>query len=246
MKKNLPVVSLQDVEHFYVVGSQYRDGILGEYNLKTDLKAALYPSKDSSGPNANGHEYVDLGLPSGTLWATMNVGATKPEEYGNYYAWGEIEPNKASTYTWDNYRFGSDSPLTKYDTDNKLVLDLEDDAANVVMGGEWHMPTRAQLNELTANTTSSWTTDYNGTGVAGVIFTSNSNGNSIFFPAAGDIWDEGPGHQSEGFGVWSSSRDSSGPHSAWTLYGDSDYMSGGDDDRDRGLSVRGVLGELND
>lgn len=127
-----------------------------------------------------------------------------------------------------------------------MILELEDDAANVVMGGEWHMPTRAQLKELTANTTSSWTTDYNGTGVAGAIFTSNSNGNSIFFPAAGVIWDEGPEGQSEWFNVWSSSRDSNYPGDAWYLYGGGDFMSVYYDYRYGGLSVRGVLGELND
>lgn len=241
----IPLVSLQDVEHFYVVGSQHRDGILGEYNLKTDLKAALYPSKDSSGPNANGHEYVDLGLPSGTLWATMNVGATKPEEYGDYYAWGEIVPNKATAYTFENYKFGTTDALTKYnDTDNKTALDLEDDAVHVVMGGDWHMPSMAQLNELTANATSSWTTDYNGTGVAGAVFTSNINGNSIFFPAAGVLDDAGAIAQGESFGIWSSSRQSS-PSNAAYLNGDTNYRLIYGNSRYSGFTVRGVLGELN-
>ena len=194
------------------------------------------------------YKAIDLGLPSGTKWANMNVGAESPEGYGGYYAWGEIIPNKASAYTEDNYKWYDSSAhdMSKYnDTDNKMTLDLADDAANVVMGGDWHMPTSTQCAELLDNTTSSWTTDYNGTGVAGMIFTSNNNGNSIFFPAAGIVVDGGSGDQGEWFSVWSSSR-GSGSGLAWHMYG-------GSEERDlvgnfcySGLSVRGVLGELND
>lgn len=162
MKKeiiDIPEVNLSDVKEFWVLGSQYKDGILGEYNLKTDLKAALYPPLVKPA-----YESVDLGLPSGTLWATMNVGATKPQQYGDYYAWGEVEIKDETAYTYNKYRFYPGNVVdeyTKYNsTDNKMTLDLTDDVANVVMGGKWHMPSRAQLNELTANTTSSWTTDY--------------------------------------------------------------------------------------
>lgn len=198
----------------------------------------------------NGHEYVDLGLPSGTKWANMNLGAESPEDYGDYYAWGEIEPNKASAYTPQNYRFysGNDNGnYTKYnDTDNKMTLELADDAANVVMGGDWHMPTSAQCAELLDNTTSSWTTDYNGTGVAGMIFTSNNNGNSIFFPAAGVVIGGGSDGHGEGFSIWSSSRNSNS-WSAWDMGGYSEGCNLNEDDgRCSGLSVRGVLGELND
>ena len=196
-------------------------------------------------------EYVDLGLSSGTLWATCNLGASSPEQYGDYYAWGEIEPNKASAYTPQNYRFypGNDNDeYTKYnDTDNKMTLDLADDVANVVMGGNWHMPTSAQCAELLDNTTSSWTTNYNGTGVAGMIFTSNNNGNSIFFPAAGIVVDAGSVGQGEWFDVWSSSRGSNS-WNAWSVYGDSEgcYLDSSGYGRCSGLSVRGVLGELNE
>ena len=178
----------------------------------------------------------------------MNVGAESPEGYGDYYAWGEIIPNKASAYTQDNYKWfdSSTSGMSKY-TDNKMTLDLEDDAANVVMGGEWHMPSEAQLRELTANTTSSWTTDYNGTGVAGMIFTSNNNGNSIFFPAAGIVVNEGSVGQGGWLYFWSSSRDSySSGLGALLMLGGSGECGLTSFDRDNGLSVRGVLGELND
>lgn len=120
--------------------------------------------------NANGHEYVDLGLPSGTLWATMNVGATSSTEYGNYYMYGM----GAKTY---------DSTDTPYDG-TEDPLDLSKDTARVVWGGDWHMPTTAQLQELTANTTYQYVTDHEGSGTNGYLFTAQ-NGNSVFFPAAG-------------------------------------------------------------
>lgn len=203
-----------------------------EYNLEYEKSA---------------YEAIDLGLPSGTKWAKMNVGAESPEGYGDYYAWGEIVPNKASAYTPQNYRFFHDGgEYSKYNsTDHKMTLDLADDAANVVMGGDWHMPTPAQCAELLDNTTSSWTTDYNGTGVAGIIFTSKNNRNSIFFPAAGIVVDRGSVSQGEWFGVRSSSRYSNS-RDAWDMYGNFKGCYLSNDGRYRGLSVRGVLGELND
>ena len=191
---------------------------------------------------------IDLGLPSGTKWASMNVGAESPEGYGNYYAWGEIEPNKASAYTPENYKFydSATSSVTKYNnTDNKMTLDLEDDVAKVVMGGEWHMPTSAQCAELIHNTTSSWTTDYEGTGVAGAIFASNKNRNSIFFPSAGIVFQDGSVGQGEWFEVWSSSRNSN-PGSACDVGGDAGGCSLNTSTYYFGFPTRGVLGELND
>ena len=142
-------------------------------------------------------EAVDLGL--SVKWATFNVGATRPEEYGDYYAWGETETKEDyswSTYKWSN---GAWNKLTKYCTDssswdgndpmdNKTVLDSEDDAAHVILGGAWRLPTEAEWIELRENCTWSWTTNYNGTGIAGRIVTSNKpdyTNKSIFLPAAG-------------------------------------------------------------
>jgi len=119
--------------------------------------------------------YVDLGLPSGTLWACKNLGAEDEYDVGNLYAWGEIIPNKAE-YTRANYRFYDGQNYTKYnDNDNKTELELVDDAANVELGGEWHIPTVSQLYELLENTTR---TEGNGY----VVFASNNNGNSIVIP----------------------------------------------------------------
>lgn len=126
-------------------------------------------------------EAVDLGLPSGLLWANMNIGATAPEEYGNYYAWGETETK--DTYTWDNYKYGTQDNLTKYNaTDGLTILDAGDDAATVNWGGTWRMPTNKELTELADNCTWLWTTM---NGVNGYSVRSKTNSNSIFFPAAG-------------------------------------------------------------
>ena len=139
----------------------------------------------------NGYEWVDLGLPSGLKWATCNVGATTPEEYGDYFAWGEVEPK--TTYDWSTYKYcaGSFSTMTKYCTqssygkdgftDNKTELDPEDDAATANWGGAWRMPTAVEQQELIANCIWTWTTQ---NGVYGRKVT-GSNGNSIFLPAAG-------------------------------------------------------------
>ena len=115
----------------------------------------------------NGHTYVDLGLPSGTQWATMNVGAEKETDVGLYFAWGETQGYTASQvgtdkeFSWDDYKYGtSSSNLTKYNaTDGKTVLDIEDDAAAANMGGDWHMPNRAQCIELFKETKNGFVTN---------------------------------------------------------------------------------------
>ena len=139
----------------------------------------------AKGGTNNGHEYVDLGL--SVKWATCNVGATKPEEYGGYYAWGETE--EKDDYDWDTYKWcnGSYDTMTKYcesdygTVDNKTVLDPEDDVAHVKWGGSWRMPTKAEQDELCDSCTWTWTTQ---NGVNGYTVT-GANGNSIFLPAAG-------------------------------------------------------------
>lgn len=130
------------------------------------------------------HESVDLGLPSGTRWATCNVGASKPEDYGDYFAWGETAP-KTVTYNWTYYKFGTDKNLTKYTTsDGKTVLELEDDAAYANWGGDWRMPTAEQVAELSNNRYCTWEwVEQNG--VKGYKVVSKQNDNSIFLPAAG-------------------------------------------------------------
>ena len=139
----------------------------------------------------NNHGYVDLGLPSGTMWATCNVGANSPEDIGNYYAWGETEPKE--TYDWSTYRYcnGSQSTLTKYCssenlgndgfTDGLTALEASDDAATVNWGEDWRMPTTLDIDELILKCTFE-TIEQNG--VLGSLVT-GPNGNSIFLPASG-------------------------------------------------------------
>lgn len=191
-----------------------------------------------------GYEAIDLGLPSGTLWCSCNVGASSPEECGGYFAWGEIEPNKATAYTEENYRFynGSGNEYSKYNSKDELEeLELVDDAAHVIMGGDWHIPTNLQMNELLENTISSWTSDYNGTGVAGLILTSTANTNSIFLPAAGEYMDEGPGGIGEYSELWC--QDLTGVFGAYMLEFDNSLCDVGDIVRYIGLTIRGVIGE---
>lgn len=139
----------------------------------------------------NGHTWIDLGLPSGLLWATTNIGAENPEDYGNYYAWGETETKE--TYDWGTYRYcnGSETTLTKYCndesygldgfTDTLTILEASDDAATANWGSSWRIPTQSEINELVNNCTMESTTR---NGVNGSLFT-GPNGNSIFLPWAG-------------------------------------------------------------
>lgn len=170
--------------------------------------------------DANGHEWVDLGL--SVKWATCNVGATKPEEYGNHYAWGETTTKReyiSSTYKWCN---GSHTTLTKYNTesdygtvDNKTVLELADDAARANWGGKWRMPTDEEWKELHNNCAWTWTTR---NGVKGYAVKSKINGNSIFLPAAGcrvAVLKVGIGH------YWSSSLYTGNSDNAWQMCFDS-------------------------
>ena len=205
----------------------------------------------------NGHEWVDLGLPSGTKWATCNVGASTPEEYGNYYAWGETETK--STYSWSTYFDTTDggSTFTKYTTDGKTVLDLEDDAARANWGGAWRMPTDEEWQELIEHCSWSWVSKlwyevegYNGYGYE----VEGPNGNTIFLPAAGNRGDgvidcgEDQHYTDDDLGIaevngnyWSSSLDTErGAGSVYFSAGSAVYF-GHDYRHYRGQSVRPVF-----
>lgn len=169
----------------------------------------------------NGHEYIDLGLPSGIKWATCNVGANSPEEFGDYYAWGETEEKKE--YSWRTYKWcnGSYYSMTKYCTDsdygtvdNKTTLDPEDDVARVKWGGSWRIPTLEEQKELLNGC--SWEKKKI-SGVSGYKVT-GPNGNSIFLPAAGNR--EGTELNNRGtYGnYWSSVLYEDGSDDAYYLY----------------------------
>ena len=192
----------------------------------------------------NGHEWVDLGLPSGLKWATCNVGATTPEEYGDYFAWGEVEPK--TTYNLSTYKYCVDNydNLTKYCynsdygkdgfTDNKTVLDPEDDAATANWGGAWRMPTTEEQRELVGNCTWDWTTQ---NGVNGYKVT-GPNGNSIFLPTAGCMNGSTLDYAGSNGYYWSSSLYTGSPDYACCVFFTSGFVGGYY--RNYGLSVRPV------
>ena len=192
----------------------------------------------------NGHDYVDLGLPSGLKWATCNVGANNPWEDGDYYAWGETEEKSTynmSTYKWYNGSYDSQTKYCIYSycgtVDNNTTLDPEDDVAHVKWGGTWRMPTLDEQKELLNHCTWKWTTQngVNGYKVTGL------NGNSIFLPAAG--YRNGTGlHDSGSDGeYWSSSLSERGVcHAFFLSFNSSCYSSFNLCDRHLGHSVRPV------
>ena len=177
-----------------VDGSELQSFTAPEGNTIMAENILIMPELAVTGTGGGGgdeHAYVDLGLPSGLLWATCNVGANAPEECGDYFAWGETQPK--DTYDWSTYQYcmGSAITLTKYCnfadagyngfTDNLTTLLPEDDAATANWGGNWRMPTAEEFEELLDNTTVTWTQQ---NGVNGSLYTA-SNGNSLFLPAAG-------------------------------------------------------------
>lgn len=184
----------------------------------------------------NGHPYVDLGLPSNLKWATCNVGANNPEDYGLYFAWGETTGYTAEQVMAGERVFDESSYTVEYDN---FYLTLEQDAAHVNMGGIWRMPTEAEFQELIDNCTVTWTNNYNGTGVAGYVLTSKENDNSLFFPAAGQC--NGSAFSRVGLTCyyWSSSIESYYDAFGYYLDKGGDYYSW-NYARLRGLSVRGV------
>ena len=179
---------------------------------------------EAGGGSGSDHAYVDLGLPSGLLWATCNVGADNPEDYGDYFAWGETQPK--DTYNWSTYQYcmGSENTLTKYCDnsdygyngfiDNLTSLLPEDEASTANWGSsDWRMPTAEEWHELFSCTVWYWTTQ---NGVYGHLFTAY-NGSSLFLPAAGYRYDSSLYYAgSYGF-YWSSSLVTDIPYDAWLL-----------------------------
>ena len=198
---------------------------------------------------------VDLGLTSGTLWMDRNVGASSPEDAGLYFAWGETigytadEVGKTKQFNWGDYKYanGAYNKLTKYCnkssygndgyTDSLTTLETTDDAVlqNV---HKYSMPTKEQLQELIDGTTSTWTSQ---NGVNGRLFTSKTNGNSIFVPAAGGGGDGSMYDVGSNGGLWSSSLYGDGANDAWGLGFGSGSVGLGYDYRCGGRSVRGVV-----
>lgn len=182
-------------------------------------------------------EAIDLGLPSGTKWASWNVGATKPEEFGDYYAWGETKTKNVFRYTQEDYRYYKNT--REYVIIGDDISRTEYDVAHVKWGGNWYMPTSDDAKELFDNCRFMWTTV---NGVKGGRFTSKINGNSIFLPATGGRWYESYDYVGEIGKYWLSKQDPDKSYYAYAIIFsmDKSFWSGGYD-RGSGQSVRPVL-----
>ena len=175
----------------------------------------------------SGHGYVDLGLPSGVKWATCNVGADSPEDYGDYFAWGETSPKVEYTY---------ENSLTYGEQMSDISGNAQYDAATANWGGSWKMPTREQMVELVDHCEWEWT-QFNGVDGSKVT---GPNGNSIFLPAAGYRYGSSLYYAGELGDYWSSTPYESNSNNAWYLYFDSSVQNVYLNYRDLGRSVRPV------
>lgn len=189
--------------------------------------------------DTGGYECVDLGLPSGIFWASRNIGASNPEDYGYYFAWGEVNPKE--TYNWDTYAWGtSASSFSRYGQANQAVsLYASDDAAIVRMGSFWRMPTSSEAQEILNNTAVTIETL---NGVNGARFT-GQNGNSIFIPAAGHKYNTDTEELGNYCDVWTSTRVSNNKALAHTLSANltSEANGLGAGSRPWGIPIRGVF-----
>ena len=256
----LPLIPTDAAAQFYVVADD------GSVLYRMESGTPAYVTFENPNPyNGTVGTAVDLGLPSGTLWADHNIGATNPEDYGDYYSWGETATKEA--YDWSTYFDTNDDGFTfgKYNNDDGLTeLETSDDVASQTWGGKWQMPTQAMIEELTSQCYWVWTTTYNGKSVNGYIVykaktdadkgatvTSGSSPSSnydvatdphLFLPAAGYRWGSvlyGAG----GFGrYWSRSLSPADSNVAYYLYFSSDYVWGNRAlNRDNGFAVRPVV-----
>lgn len=185
-----------------------------EVSDETDTDTSTDTSSSKPSNTINGHKFVDLGLPSGLLWADRNVGADSPYDYGDFFAWGETKTK--TNYSWDTYKWGADPDnLTKYYSKNgKNTLDAVDDAATANWGNSCRMPTKAEFQELYDHCVWSWQDKSNRR--RGYLIT-GTNGNSIFLPADGYKWQDRL-HFSNSWGYyWSSSLVASLTNNAYYL-----------------------------
>ena len=205
-----------------------------------------------------GYEYVDLGLPSGLKWAKCNVGAETETDYGDYFQWGSTTPNTNTICNWSTCPFnnGASDYNEEYfnahksewlnedlneDSGEYLTLKPKFDAATQIMGGDWRMPTDAEISELLSNTNKQLIDNYNGSSVNGLKLTSKINGNSIFIPKSGYRRDSEFINQGIRYDIWGSSFRTPWPRNACTLYYFSgEYFPGYYYDRAEALCVRGV------
>ena len=208
-------------------------------------------SKPTVSGQHGGHDYVDLGLPSGNMWATCNIGAGLAEENGLYFAWGETTSKEV--YDWSNYRWGNGEAesrikVNKYcsakhegEVDNLLKLDFADDAANKSWGGKWRMPTKEEWEELFDACEWEYVKNYNGTGIDMKKGISKKNGNSIFFPFSG--YHNGEAFIKDEGQFWSSTQYAKNGLQAMSVRMLTHGNSLKNIPRKQGLAVRAVVGQ---
>ena len=235
--------------------------ILPNVSLTVDNNTVHY-NPSSPTPPTPSHDYVEIG---GVKWATMNVGAESVIDYGLFFQWGgtkgytadQVGSGYGKKYfnhnntdcVWSDVDEDDNVTFTKYNsTDHKTVLDLEDDAVNAAWGGNWRMPTKDNFQALLDATTFEWVSNYENSGVAGYVFTSNADSSKkLFLPAGGQAWDGTVPGVNISISYWSSTLNSGG-WTAFSLYAKSDsqgernpHISYGQ--RGIGCSVRGILDE---
>ena len=198
----------------------------------------------------NGHEYVEIG---GVKWATMNIGANSITDTGLYLQWGDTSGYTAAQvgsgegqkyFSENDCIYYNDGSYTKYNsTDGKITLEPTDDAVKAAWGGNWRMPTTAEFQALGDAVTTSWTADYQGSGVAGVVLTSTADGATLFFPACGSAYFGSVGSVGRLGCYWSSSLNLDDDDIyAYGLYFYSNGVEWNSDyDRSNGFPIRGVV-----
>jgi len=229
------------------------DGSIIKYDVEEVVEVDFTGSEDTvlqltESGEVDKYSYVDLGLKSGTLWATYNVGASSPAEIGDYFAWGETLPKaeySIETYKWSN---GRSNVMTKYSVDQSfgskdslLVLLPADDAATANWGSGWRMPTTEEQMELKEGCDWTWVDNFNDSGISGRIGVSKVNGNAIFFPAGGYRDYLGPEYVfSRGY-YWSSSLLENVSYYAYEFLFYKTFIDWFSDNRFFGMNVRAVV-----
>ena len=224
--------------------------ILPNVSLITETNGVAY-NPSSPVPPTPTHDFVEIG---GIKWATKNVGANSITDTGLYFQWGDTQGYTAAQvgsgdgqkyFSEDDCIYYNDGSYTKYNEGDSLItLESTDDAVKAAWGGNWRMPTVSEFIALREAVTSAWTADYQGSGVAGLVLTSNTDGATLFFPACGDasygsVNDVGYGN------YWSSSlyADYGGSDACSLYFGNGGVNWVSDSYRYYGYPVRGVLGE---